>query len=178
MEMRIDVESNSPRGSITSSQDEMILSSIARNHTVIPNSVLHLRSIAQQTQLNRSSRLISTSSDRGDKKEATGQIENLATDSEFDSDKSNDLDLFQDYEKLLSSAFHIDMSHGQKIEELRKMILKFGLPSIYSIGFERLCGLRCKIWKLVLGVPYNLNSFEYMGKIKVEFMRKFLNRLM
>jgi len=162
--MSLDVESNSPRASITSAHDEMILSSMAIHHA-IPNSVLHLHSIAQQTQLNRITKLNSASSDMGDKKEAAVQNENVSTDSECCSDASNDLALLQDYEKLLSSFFHVDMSNGDKIEELRKLILKFGLPSI-NIGFERLCGLRSKIWKLVLGVPYNLNSFEYMGKIK------------
>jgi len=103
----------------------------------------------------------------GDKKEAVVQNENLATDSEYDSDASNDFALLKDYEKLLTSAFHIEMTNGDKIEELRKLLLKFGLPSVTSIGFERLCGLRSKIWKLVLGVPYTLNSFEYMDKIKV-----------
>jgi hypothetical protein len=78
-----------------------------------------------------------------------------------------DIVLFTEYENLLSLTSSTSMGYGDRVEELRKMILRHGLPSERSIGFDQLSSLRSKAWKLLLGVPCILSSQEYCAKWKV-----------
>lgn len=169
---------SSPRSSLVLSRERSpIIPLTPATRSVLPDSVLFLQSLissgSYETRINK---FLSTSSDEYDSKEPAVLNETFRTDPDnlvsSPTENGDKTPLFGEFEKLIATIEESDSNSKEKIEELRSMVLKYGLP---SIGFESLSNLRSKIWKLVLGVPSNaIDSDNYHEKLKVLTLRIFI----
>lgn len=138
-----------------------------------PESVLHLRSISSSSsQISRMNKFSSTSSDDFDNKEPTILTENIGADNDSDSinsptDKAQNTLLFNEFQRICQSIEEKYSDTTVEVQELRDMILKYGLPSASGFGFDNITSLRARVWKIVLGVPYALDMAKYQEKSEV-----------
>ena len=176
MQLSLASESGSPRASnsILKENGQGNHSIFKRTPIALPESVLHLRSISSSSsQTSRMNKFSSTSSDDFDSKEPAILTENIGADNESDlvscspTAKIQNTLLFNEFERLIQSVEENNEDNQVKVQELRDMILKYGLPSTSGLGFENVSSLRSKVWKIVLGVPYALDVAKYLEKLEV-----------